>query len=282
MMAARLSLASLLLSAVAVCAPAQQSQIDQARSTLRDGLESNDFTVRVQAIQAAGLIGPNEILRQRIEKFLDDKKVEVRIAAVHTLGDLKSTASIPALKNCLKQDDTPEVRFAAAKALYTFHDPEGEKWLLEIYHEDEKATSGVLHSQARKFFGNFHSLESSTTFIVTSGLGYVPVPGAGQGFSAVVDLLADPDLSPRATALLLLGRNKDPQSDLLIRQGLTDKDWSVRASAAQLIAYTARRDLSQRLIPLFSDKNAKVRLRAAGAYLHLAVLAKNSDAPAHL
>jgi len=79
MMAARLALGSLLLSAVAVCAPAQQSQIDQARSTLRDGLESNDFTVRVQAIQAAGLIGPNEILRQRIEKFLDDKKVEVRM-----------------------------------------------------------------------------------------------------------------------------------------------------------------------------------------------------------
>lgn len=281
-MTARLVLGSLLLLAAPIAAPAQQAHIDEARSTLRDGLESGDFTVRVQAIQAAGLIGPSDILRQRLEKFLDDKKVEVRVAAIHTLADLKSTASIPALRKALEQDDTPEVRFAAARALYGFHDPAGEKWLLEIYHEDEKATSGVLHSQARKFLGNFHSLESSTTFIVTSGIGYVPVPGVGAGMSAVVDLLSDPNLSPRATALLLIARDKDPESDLLIRQGLTDKDWSVRASAAQLIAYTARRDLSQRLVPLFSDKNAKVRLRAAGAYLHLAVLAKNPNAPAHL
>jgi HEAT repeat protein len=270
------------LFVIATAAPAQQSQVGQARSVLRDGLESNDFTIRIQAIQAAGLIGPNENLRHRLEEFLDDKKVEVRVAAIHTLADLKSTASIPALKNCIKQDDTPEVRFAAAKALYAFHDPTGEKELLDIYHGDEKATSGPLHSQARKFFGNFHSFESATTFIVSSGIGYVPVPGMGQGMSAVVDLLSDPDLSPRATALLLLARNKDPQSDLLIREALKDKDWSVRASAAQLIAYTARRDLRQRLIPLFSDKNAKVRLRAAGAYLHLAVLAKESNAAARL
>jgi hypothetical protein len=36
-------------------------------------------------------------------------------------------------------------------------------------------------------------------FVVSEGVGYVPVPGAGEGFSAIMGLLSDPDLSARAS-----------------------------------------------------------------------------------
>ncbi|MEI9979637.1 MAG: HEAT repeat domain-containing protein [Edaphobacter sp.] len=254
------------------------SEVQSAQAVLHDGVESKDWTVRVQAIQALGLIGPNEALRKHLEQFLSDGNVNVRIATIKTLADLKSTASIPALQKTMKEDNTPEVSLAAAKALYAMHNEAGKTWLLDVYAGKEKGASSALESQKRKFMGNFHSLESTGTFIVTSGIGYVPVPGMGQGFSAVMGLLADPDLSPRASCLLLLSPEKNQQTTELLKQGLQDKDWSVRASAAQAIAYTARARLREALVPLFTDKAEKVRFRAAGAYLHLALLNPRSSA----
>jgi len=253
---------------------APAAEVERARNVLRDGFDSGDFTVRVQVIQAVGLVGQTEPLRTRLEGLLQDGNVNVRVAAVNAIADLKFTASIPALKKCLQDDTTPEVTFAAAKALYNMHDPAGENWLVDVYNGEEKAKSPMLRAQMRKFVGNFHSIESAGTFIVTSGIGYVPVPGVGAGFSAVMGLLNDPDLTPRAVSLIMLAREKNAKADGLLREGLTDKDWTVRAAAAQMIAFTARSGMREALVPLFDDKTEKVRFRAAGAYLHLALISK--------
>ncbi len=253
---------------------APAAEVERARNVLRDGFDSGDFTVRVQVIQAVGLVGQTEALRTRLEGLLQDGNVNVRVAAVNAIADLKFTASIPALKKCLQDDTTPEVTFAAAKALYNMHDPAGENWLVDVYNGEEKAKSPMLRAQMRKFVGNFHSIESAGTFIVTSGIGYVPVPGVGAGFSAAMGLLNDPDLTPRAVSLIMLAREKNAKADGLLREGLTDKDWTVRAAAAQMIAFTARSGMREALVPLFDDKTEKVRFRAAGAYLHLALISK--------
>jgi len=253
---------------------APAAEVERARNVLRDGFDSGDFTVRVQVIQAVGLVGQTEPLRTRLEGLLQDGNVNVRVAAVNAIADLKFTASIPALKKCLQDDTTPEVTFAAAKALYNMHDPAGENWLVDVYNGEEKAKSPMLRAQMRKFVGNFHSIESAGTFIVTSGIGYVPVPGVGAGFSAAMGLLNDPDLTPRAVSLIMLAREKNAKADGLLREGLTDKDWTVRAAAAQMIAFTARSGMREALVPLFDDKTEKVRFRAAGAYLHLALISK--------
>ena len=117
----------------------------------------------------------------------------------------------------------------------------------------------------------FHSAPSAVLFIVGEGVGYVPVPGAGEGFSAISDLLKDPGLSDRASAMLILARDRKGAAGDLLRRALEDSDWSVRASAAQFIAHTAQTRLRDALTPLFEDKNSKVRFRAAGAYLHLSL-----------
>ncbi|WP_263418003.1 HEAT repeat domain-containing protein [Terriglobus albidus] len=247
---------------------------DTAKAVLYQATASNDPRVRVKAVEATALIGGDEDVRTQIEHFLTDKNVDVRVAAVTTLAGHAFQASIPSLENVLKTDKVPEVQFAAAKALDALKDPEGRSWLIDVYAGTEKGKSGPLAERSRKFLANFHSFESAGTFLVTQGVGYAPIPGASEACSALLDLISDQDLSPRATALLLVGRDADQSIDQLLEQALKDGDWSVRATATQVIALTNRQNLQESLTPLLHDKNERVRLQAAGAYLRLITLSE--------
>lgn len=108
--------------------------------------------------------------------------------------------------------------------------------------------------------------------VVSEGIGFVPIPGAGAGMSALTELLGDPEFSVRANTVILLGRANTPTANDVLHRALSDKDWSVRAAAVQVIAQSARVALQKDLLALFDDSNDKVRYRAAGAYLHLDVL----------
>jgi HEAT repeat protein len=242
---------------------------NRARSIIREGIESKDPDVRIQALVATGMVGRDERGESALQGALKDKDVQVRIAAINALADLKAVVGNPALENVMRGDDVPEVRFAAAKALYTLMDPAGKAALLEVYEGKIDPNSNYFRKRARGIKREFHSVQSGTMFLVGTGVGFAPVPGAGAGFSAMMELVSDPELSPRAHSLLILGKEKSPEATQLIERGLTDKDWSVRAAAAQLVAHTARTELRESLLPLFDDKKEKVRFRASGAYLHL-------------
>jgi len=253
----------------AAAGPAKPDHVERARTILMDGLDAKDPMVRIQALYAIGLIGSDESIRQHVEESLDDTRVEVRVAAVEALADLKSTKSIPVLKKRLREDKTAEVTFAAAKALYTMHDETGRSALIDVFEGRGKAKSDVLHVKARHLVDNFHSFESASVFVLRQGIGYVPVPGLGEGIAAITSLVGDPGLSARASALLLLGRDRNKPSVRLLQAGLKDPDWSVRASAAQVIVQTRRTTLRDALVPLFDDKKDKVRYRAAAAYVRM-------------
>jgi HEAT repeat protein len=109
-------------------------------------------------------------------------------------------------------------------------------------------------------------------FLISRGSSYIPLPGAGEGFSALTTLVHDAGLSDRARVILLVGHAKDPETADLLRKALHDQDWSVRAAAAQVIAQSARLELQDDLLPLFSDKNRKVQFWTAGAFLHLTLI----------
>lgn len=279
-----IGLLTLLISAWALSAPpallaqaggqALPSNLERARGILREGLDSKDFKIRIQAIAAVGMVGRNEALLKQLDAFLRDKNVEVRLAAVHTLADLRFPQSEESLHKVLEDDDTPEVSFAAAKVLAGWQDSAGTSFLKEIYDGKRKSQSGLLQREERNFVGEFHSVPSALIFIVGKGIGYAPVPGAGEGFSAVTLLMKDPGVSDRAHVLLILGRTRSAESSELLRKALQDHDWSVRAVAAQMIAQTAQAKLGDALPPLFDDKNRKVRFQAAGAYLHVLLVAK--------
>ena len=270
---------ALLISAMAFPALADTPQvitiespsvdIDMAHNILNVGLASNDPNMRTRAIAAVGMIARTQSVRKRIEGFLSDKNVQVRIAAVDTLADLGSHESIPALENTMDNDPVPEVEFAAAKALFKLGDPKGKETLKMVLYGNIDAKSSYIERQKRKILSNFYSLHRATLFVLDEGSGFVPVPGVGMGMSEVVNLMNDTELSPRATIVLMLGHQKGADSDRMLKFALKDKDWTVRASAILMIALTARQELRENLVPLMSDNDARVRFRAAGAYLHL-------------
>jgi HEAT repeat protein len=251
---------------------ALRDNAEQARSILRAGVEANDPLVRIEAINAVGMIGDHELVLTRLEQFLHDNDIRVRLAAVHALTDLASPHSIEPLRHVLEDEKVPEVVFAAAKALERLHDPAGTKALMEIYEGERKSSSNMIQQRKRQTTNQFHSVPSGLMFVVSRGVGYVPVPGVGEGFSAFCELIRDKGLSDRAGIILIVGQSKDAETTDLLRSALQDKDWSVRAAAVQMIAHTARVELRDDLLPLFSDKNRKVQFRAAGAFLHLALI----------
>jgi len=242
-----------------------------AGKLLADGVADKNPDVRRQAAQSLGLVTTREPYISMLKAMLDDKDVEVRIATVTSLGDLRNKGTLPALEKAL-DDEAPEVSFAAAKALWTLEDPEGKKALLAVLGGESKTSSGFLTKQKRDTLRMFHTPKTLFMFALKQGIGAAPVPGLGEGVSSIQGILSDTGVSGRATAALLLGRDKDVDVLPALRDALSDKDASVRAAAAHSIAVRNDPALSQDLIPLLEDKKEAVRLRAAAGYLLLAYL----------
>jgi HEAT repeat protein len=111
-------------------------------------------------------------------------------------------------------------------------------------------------------------------FALKQGVSLVPVPGLGEGISSMQAILADPGVSGRATAALLLAREKDMATLQALREALIDKDASVRAAAVHALALRNDVNLQPDFLPLFEDKKENVRLRAAAGYLRLELIKK--------
>jgi hypothetical protein len=119
-------------------------------------------------------------------------------------------------------------------------------------------------------------------FALKQGIGAAPVPGLGEGVSSIQGILSDADISGRATAALLLGRDKDPDVLPALRDALSDKDASVRAAAA-LDRGSQRSRAPQGPDSALRGQKESVRLRAAAGYLRLAyVKAQDESAKARV
>jgi len=132
----------------------------------------------------------------------------VRLAAVASLAEIKNKSATAALEKAL-QDDVPEVSFAAAKALYARQSPGGKAELLAVLEGESKAASGFLNKQKREGLRMMHTPRTTFLYAVRQGMGFVPVPGLGEGIASMQGLLSDPGVSGRASAALLLGKEKD-------------------------------------------------------------------------
>jgi len=111
-------------------------------------------------------------------------------------------------------------------------------------------------------------------FALREGVGFAPIPGLGAGVASLQDLLSDSGVSGRATAALLLGREKNKQTFEALRQALGDDDWSVRAAAVHSFALWNDPAIEPDIAPLLDDEKEAARLRAAAAYLRLAAIKK--------
>jgi len=112
----------------------------QAREIIETAMKDRNPDTRKLAATALGLGGPRQPFLSLMEGLLDDKDVEVRLAAITSLADWKTRESLRALTKGLN-DDTPEVSFAAAKALYAAHDAAGKSALLAVLSGENKTSS---------------------------------------------------------------------------------------------------------------------------------------------
>jgi HEAT repeat protein len=243
---------------------------DQAWSIITDALQDKNPDTRVQAVQSMGLIGVHEPYISTLTGMLNDKDVQVRVATVASLVDLKNKDTVPALKKALG-DEVPEVSFAAAKALWTLKekDADGEDALLSVLSGELKASSKFIDKKKRETLRMFHTPMPLMFFAIKTGAAFAPVPGLGTGVSSLEGILLDPTISGRAATALLLATDKDPRVLAALIDALQDKDGSVRAAACHAIALRNDRKLQTDLVPLFDDKKPAARLRAAAGYLRL-------------
>src|SRR6202049_5081178 len=123
--------------AVGPSAPPPSPEDNRANLILNEGLANKNPDVRKQAVAALGLIGPREPYLSEIAAALSDKDVYVRLSAIASLVDLKDKGTADMLNQALS-DSTPEVSFAAAKALFGLGDPRGRAALLAILDREAK------------------------------------------------------------------------------------------------------------------------------------------------
>lgn len=181
---------------------------------------------------------------------------------------MKNKGAAAALHAAL-DDEVPEVRFAAAKALWAAHDPAGKQALRSVLGGETKASSSVLSKQKRDALRLIHTPRKMILSALRYGVGFAPVPGLGEGIASMEALLTDPGISSRATAALMLGTDSDQATLEALKSALGDKDWSVRASAVHSLALRNNPALKEALVPLLDDDKEAVRLRAAAGYLRL-------------
>jgi HEAT repeat protein len=240
----------------------------RAREILETLLKDKNPETRTQAVQALGLVSPTEPYLSELASAMDDKDVEVQVAAISAMVDLRSKRTVPALHKAL-ESEVPEVSFAAAKALWTLNDPKGREALLAVLNGEMKTSSGFLTKQKREALRMLHTPKTTFMFAVKTGAGFAPVPGLGTGISSLQGILSDPSVSGRAATALMLSGDRNPDVLPALQDALSDSDWSVRASAVHAIALRNDRSQASKLIPLLDDKKEAVRVRAAAAYLRL-------------
>jgi HEAT repeat protein len=243
----------------------------QCTEILQHALDAKNPETRQQAVSALSLASGSGPLFDQLERMLQDKDVQVRQGVVASLADVKSERATEALKKAL-EDAVPEVSFAAAKALWARHDLAGRDALLAILAKESKTSSNFFSKQKREAMRMMHTPRTTLLFAAEQGIGFVPLPGLGEGVASMQGILASSGVPGRASAALLLGADRDPATIDALRDALSDKRPAVRAAAVHSISLRNDPALKKELEPLLQDDKEPVRLRAAAGYLRLSAI----------
>ncbi len=246
----------------------EPTPVRRARAVLEQGAASAEPDVRRDVAVALGLLSRRDPSGALLEKLAVDKDHMVREAALESIGELRDPRLAKPARDAL-EDPVPEVAFAAARTLFKLNQPGGKELLLDIVQKDARAKTGFVRAKLRDVARRMKRPKSAMLFAVQQGAGFIPVPGLGDGISAMGSLVDDPDFSARATALLMLSSDRSPEVRNEIEQAFNDSEWSMRAAATQIAASRNERAWRLRLVPLFEDTNRRVRYRAAASFLRL-------------
>ncbi|HEX7937881.1 MAG TPA: M56 family metallopeptidase [Gemmatimonadaceae bacterium] len=175
---------------------------------------------------------------------LGDASVNVRLAAVQSLGNLQDPAAIAALAKALKEDTDARVREAAAWALGEIDDNRAVPHLLEALKTEKsvKVRAKIVHA-----------------------LKEIKDPSATAG---VIAVLKDPDVEVRRAAVGALSEFEDPNSLGALLSMTHDDDAEVRRSVAENIGQLETPAAYDALVTLARDPDDEVRANAVEQFHH--------------
>jgi HEAT repeat protein len=240
-----------------------------AWGVLDKSLNDGNADRRQEALASLATIsGPDAQAVKRAEAALKDKVPLIRQSAALTLGEMKAKAAIPALQGML--DDSPEIAFAAAKALAAVGDQSGRDVLLAVLAGERKDEPGMMTSAMRKAKDKLHHPEGLILMGAEDATGamFGPVSMVIPAIKDAADMKGK-GAPGRAAAAAWLARDPDPYAITLLEWALNDENQLVRAEAAKGLGDRGRTTAIAKLEPLLTDSHNLVRDMAAASIIRV-------------
>ena len=224
-------------------------------AVLRQALQSDNESVRVQAALAAGRIGDADAV-ELLLAALHDSSVAVQTAAVFALGVLKDPRAVDPLLAIVRSTAPPDQGVREIEAVTALAKIGGTEGAQAIRLVLEAAPLGQTTPPA-----------ATTAVLEAWRLGsHAPVP-------QLLPYAENPDENVRWNAMFSLGRLRSAAAVPVLLKGLSDRSADVRAMAARGLSAAALSDSSAlgrgavaaRLRPLVSDPVPGVRINALRA-----------------
>lgn len=243
---------------------------------LTEGSTDHNSMRRAEAVAALGTMAPSPRVLHLVEKALDDKDSSIRQLAAMNLGQMHARRSIPRLKKALN-DPSPEVSFAAAKSLWTMGDHSGRDVFIRILSGEKSSSSGVIKDEVEATKKKLDDKRKLAIIGATEAASSLFGP-AGWGLKIVEEIARDRSASARAMSAILLSHDTSLDGLRELQDALSDKNWIVRAAAAQALGASRHRDQIPYLRPLLDDDKPAVRFMAAASILRLSSAGKAAAA----
>jgi len=256
----------LLFTASAALGQAPPAPVARAYDLLTEAMQDSNPAKRVLAVLAMGVVRPDAKSVALVEGLLGDKDYGVRQAACSVLGEMKSKASLSKLQEAL-DDKSPEVVFAAARALYNMGDPGGRAVLAAILMGDRPDSSSLVASSLRDAKLKLHDPKALLLIGVNQSAGLLGPFGVSVPIAEM--LLKDKEASAKTAAILLLASDTAEVSKEAVRAALTDKNWTVRVAAARAVGSREIVPFFDDVVAMLDDKREEVRYAASATVIRL-------------
>jgi HEAT repeat protein len=239
-----------------------------AWEVLKTGFSDKNIDTRRQAVTATGSIGLDPEALRLVEQSLRDPDPLVRQTAAAQLGQMKAKDAIPSLKTAL-DDASPEVAFAAAKALWDIGDKSGRDLIEDVLTGQEKAADGYVSSTMRDVKRKMHDPKALALMGIKEAQGALLGP-FNIGVVAAEQAFRDGSGGSRALATTLLAQDCDTEALRLLQWSCAnDKNWAVKAASAKALGQCGNADAIPTLEVNLTDSHPATRFMAAGAIVRL-------------
>jgi HEAT repeat protein len=231
--------------------------------------DSSSQEHREQALAALSTFGDsNAEAIQRAVTALHDKAAVIRRSAAITLGELNAHSALGDLKQAL--NDTPEVSFAAAKALTRLGDTSGRDVMIAVLAGERKDAPGIFTNAMRDAKARLHHPEGLFLMGSEDAAGSMFGP-ASMVIPAVKDTtdLKSKGAPGKAAAVAYLAKYPDPYAVQLLEWALDDDNQFVRLEAAKALGDRGNSGSIQKLNKLLDDQHNIVRDMAAVSILRI-------------